>query len=121
MSGMERGDPISYLVLEEGTPVLDAAGREVGTVKRVLADADADVFDGIVVDTDGEDGFADAEDIGAIYERAVVLKVDGATMGEAEPNPAVIDVNPAEEMDDRTGTRVEDAVRRVRDWLTGNY
>ena len=48
---MDLGNPASYLVLADGTPVLSSDGREVGTVEHVLADADSDVFDGVIVDT----------------------------------------------------------------------
>ena len=47
----DRGAPMSYLTLEEGTPVLASDGTEVGRVEHVLADADADIFDGLVVHT----------------------------------------------------------------------
>ena len=48
---MDLGNPASYLVLADGTPVLSSDGREVGKVEHVLADADSDVFDGVIVDT----------------------------------------------------------------------
>ena len=47
---MDLGNPASYLVLADGTPVLSSDGREVGKVEHVLADADSDVFDGVIVD-----------------------------------------------------------------------
>jgi hypothetical protein len=49
---MDLGNPASYLVLADGTPVVSPDGQEVGEVEHVLADADSDVFDGIIVDTD---------------------------------------------------------------------
>jgi len=45
---MDLGDPISYLTLSEGTPVFAAGGARIGVVEHVLADANADVFDGLV-------------------------------------------------------------------------
>src|SRR3954468_14781188 len=47
---MDLGDPISYLTLSEGTPVFAAGGARIGVVEHVLADANADVFDGLVID-----------------------------------------------------------------------
>ena len=44
----DRGAPIAYTVLAEGTPVHASDGSEVGTVKRVLADEGTDIFDGII-------------------------------------------------------------------------
>ena len=51
-------------------------GSEVGIVEHVLAVADADVFDGVIVDMRAGPGghrFADAAQVEAIYERGVVL------------------------------------------------
>ena len=46
---MDLGDPGSYLTLAEGTPVLTSDGERIGEVAHVLADADEDVFDGLVI------------------------------------------------------------------------
>jgi hypothetical protein len=40
----DLGAPISYLTLEEGTPVYASDGRECGKAAHVLADPEADVF-----------------------------------------------------------------------------
>ena len=47
----DLGDPTSYLELEAGTRVYGSDGGEIGAVEHVLADADADIFDGLVIDT----------------------------------------------------------------------
>lgn len=74
---MDLGDPVSYLGLDEGTPVFASDGREIGRVGRVVADEDADIFEGLVVDLDGGERFADADDVVlAMHERGVVLTVD---------------------------------------------
>lgn len=74
---MDLGDPVSYLGLEEGTPVFASDGREIGRVGRVVADEDADIFEGLVVDVAGGQRFADGDDIVlAMHERGVVLTVD---------------------------------------------
>jgi hypothetical protein len=75
---VDLGDPVSYLVLSDGTDVISADGQKVGTVEHVLADANVDVFDGVIVDMrEGPGGhrFADAEQVASIHER-VVLTVD---------------------------------------------
>ena len=59
----DRGDPIAYTVLAEGTPVVTSDGEQFGTVKRVLADEGTDIFDGIVVDTANGERFVDAPEI----------------------------------------------------------
>jgi hypothetical protein len=86
------GDPISYLALKSGTDVMSADGERVGVVEHVLADEEADIFDGIVIDTQlGPGGlrFADAPQVTEIREDAVVLAVPAAEVeGLPEPQPA---------------------------------
>ena len=52
--------PISYLALADGTPVVAASGRRIGTVEHVLQDDRLDFFDGLVVATDRGRRFVDA-------------------------------------------------------------
>jgi sporulation protein YlmC with PRC-barrel domain len=76
---MDLGDPVSYLALEEGTPVFASDGRRVGKVARVVADEDADIFEGLIVDGHGGERFADGDEtVLAMHERGVVLAVDSA-------------------------------------------
>jgi hypothetical protein len=84
----DLGDPIAYLALEEGMPVYDAGGKRIGVVEHLVGDADADIFDGIVVHTHplpGRHLFADVEQIEALYERGVVLAVEGSALHDPEP------------------------------------
>ena len=119
----DRGAPIAYMVLEEGTPVHSADGVEVGTVKHVLADAGTDVFDGLVLDTKEGDRFVDAPEIADLYERLVVLAIgaeQARRLPEHTPSPAVIDVDPDTIAgSDPTGTK--STARKVWDRLSGNY
>jgi uncharacterized protein YrrD len=98
----DHGAPISYIMLSEGTPVLASDGTRVGTVARVLYDADSDIFDGIVIDTRGGPGghrFVDAPEVGAIAERAVTLKIDATAAAQLPPpsgNPAEMKVDPGD-------------------------
>ena len=118
----DRGAPIAYMVLEEGTPVHSADGVEVGTVKHVLADAGTDVFDGLVLDTKDGDRFVDAPEIADLYERLVVLTIDteqARRLPEHTPSPAVIDVDPDTIAgDDASGAK--GTARKVWDRLSGN-
>ena len=51
----DLGAPSSYLLLKPGVAVVASDDVHVGTVSRVLADPEIDIFDGIVVSTvDGE-------------------------------------------------------------------
>ena len=47
---MDLGPPISYLVLEIGTPVLTSDGEKLGKVTHVIADAQEELFDGVVIE-----------------------------------------------------------------------
>src|SRR5829696_6088111 len=97
---MDLGDPVSYLVLADGTDVVSRDGQKVGTVEHVLADPDADVFDGVIVDMRAGPGghrFADAEQIERIHERGVVLTLDADAaekLPEPGKNPAAMDAGP---------------------------
>jgi hypothetical protein len=116
---MELGAPISYLVLARGTYVYSADEQPVGHVEHVLADEREDVFDGIVIARTGIGRghvFADADEIGHIYERGVVLKLDQRAceqLPEPSANPAVVGEDP--------GDRVTGKLRRAWDRLSGNY
>jgi len=94
MSGTDDlGAPVSYLALEEGTAVVSADGEEVGHVAHVLADEESDIFDGIVISHGlGRHTFADAEQVGEIHERGVMLTLTTAeaeALPEPSENPAV--------------------------------
>jgi PRC-barrel domain len=75
----DLGQPCSYLVAKRGIPVFSSDGEKLGRVTRVLAAPEANLFDGIVFDTSRGPGghrFVDAPEVGQIYERGVVLKID---------------------------------------------
>jgi hypothetical protein len=115
---MDLGDPVSYLVLAEGVPVMSADGQRIGTVEHVLAVPEADVFDGVIVDTGDGHCFADAPEIDRLYERGVVLNLD-AQAAQRLPRPGQ---NPASmEADDLTPGGLDDKLRRAWDYLSGNY
>ena len=122
MSGTDDlGAPVSYLALEEATPVLAADGDEVGHVAHVLADEENDIFDGIVISHGlGRHTFADAEQVGEIHERGVVLTLTAAeaeALPEPSENPAVMEDDPSEP----EGSPVAAKLRRAWDLLSGNY
>ena len=86
---MDLGDPTSYLTLRHGVEVLSSDGAHVGRVDRVVADAEQDVFDGLVIHTHfgpGGQRFVDAEQVGELYERAVVLRIPAEDIKEL-PRP----------------------------------
>jgi hypothetical protein len=119
----DRGAPSSYLTLEPGTPVFASDGTEVGRVAHVLADADADIFDGIVIDTTRGPGghrFADAPEVADIAVGGVTLALDTAGV-EGLPEPGE---NAAEMSADPDETAEGDLTRKLRrawDLISGNY
>ena len=96
----DHGAPISYMALQAGTPVFASDGRQVGFVAHVLADADTDIFDGIVIDCRPGPGgrrFVDAPEFARIAERALTLSIDAAAaaqLPEPRANPAEMRADP---------------------------
>jgi hypothetical protein len=74
----ELGAPASYLTLEPGISVYSCDGEKVGKVERIAAAGDADIFDGLVIDTGmiGAKRYVKAEEIEEIFEQGVLLKLD---------------------------------------------
>ena len=120
----DRGEPIAYMVLEEGTRVEGRDGGEIGSVKRVLADSGADIFDGLILDTPDGDRFVDAPQVGEIYTRLVILEMaaeDARSLPEPTPPPAAVDLDEDSIAGDGPGDKVRDAARKVWDRISGNY
>ncbi|MGO9961768.1 MAG: hypothetical protein ACLP50_38310 [Solirubrobacteraceae bacterium] len=119
---MDLGPPISYELLAKGTPVLSRDGHQIGEVAHVLAAEDEDIFDGIVIAEHvgaGGHRFADADDIGEIHERGVLLKLSreaSAQLPEPSANPAVMGEDPGD-----PAPGVSDKLKRAWDFLSGNY
>ena len=90
-------------------------GEEVGKVEYVLADPDADIFDGIVLDTSvlpGGRRFCDADQVEEIFERGVLLKLERSAaerLPEPSENPAAMGENPAEAPDGDLETKLKRA------------
>ncbi|MGA2037553.1 MAG: hypothetical protein ABSH04_08235 [Acidimicrobiales bacterium] len=82
---MNEGEPISYLALEVGTPVLSSTGKEFGTVHHVLQLPEFDLFDGISVKTSHGLRFVDRDQITEITATMVRCSLSDA---EAEALPA---------------------------------
>jgi len=103
----DLGKPNSYLAVAKGVPVYSSDGENLGRVVRVLSAPNLDMFDGIIFDTTAGPGghrFVDAPEVGQIYERGVVLKIDAveaAKLTAPGANPGALSVNP----DDLVGGR----------------
>lgn len=81
----DLGAPISYMVLERGVTVFSSDGEHLGSVVRVQRDVATDIFDGIVFSARegiAKHRFVDAPEVGEIYERGVILRIDAAAAAE---------------------------------------
>jgi hypothetical protein len=120
---MDLGAPTSYLTLEHGTAVYSSDGERIGAVEHVLADAGADVFDGLILDTRAGPGgwrFVDATQVAALHERGVQLRLTGqeaASLPEPAESPATMATTPDDVVPDNLGNKL----RRAWDWLSGRY
>jgi uncharacterized protein YrrD len=121
----DLGAPSSYRALAEGAPVYSSDGQKLGEVEHVLADMDADIFDGIVIDRSvlpGGQRFADATQCAAIHERGVVLSVDvqaAERLPEPSANPAAIEVEADDLVEEGRGEELQDKLRRAWDRISG--
>ena len=110
----------SYLTLREGAPVRTSDGTEIGSVEHVLADVEADVFDGLVIDQrlgPGGHRFVDAPEVARIDDDGVTLTLDARAaenLPEPTANPGAIEVHPGDEVHHRK-------LRRAWDLISGNY
>jgi PRC-barrel domain protein len=119
----DRDAPISYLTLEPGTPVLTSDGAEIGRVAHVLADADADIFDGIVIDVSRGPGghrFVDAPQVAHIASGGVTLTLDAAA-ADALPEPSENPAEMAADPDEGHESGLTRKLRRAWDMISGNY
>jgi uncharacterized protein YrrD len=106
-------DPVAWKAVEQGWPVYDRDGNEVGTVDEIAGDEDADIFDGFGVKTGtfGAVKYVPAEIVGSIAVGEIRLTISGN------------EVAPLDDM----RTEVEEQVipesstwyQRLAWWLTG--
>lgn len=76
MSGEPDPDePVGYLVLPKGTPVVSSDGVTVGKVRKVQHHARERFFDGLVVQTGDGPRFVDAPEVGLLTRRRVTLEI----------------------------------------------
>jgi hypothetical protein len=121
---VDEGLPESWQVLEPGTPVLASDGSKIGEVKKVLAVAEDDIFEGLLVDTEHGERFVQADLVGSIHERGVDLELDAAaaaSLPQPEPAPAAVEVG-ADDVTAPGGAYKRDLwFRRIWNRLSGNY
>lgn len=82
----DLGEPVGYLSLPKGTPVVASDGVTVGKVHKVQHHVRERIFDGIVVQTDDGKRFVDAPEVAGMTRRQVDLEIDSVAVGEL-PGP----------------------------------
>jgi len=82
--------PISYQAAARGTPVLSSSGATIGTLEHVLEVPEVDVFDGIVIATDGGLRFIDADQVLQITRSRIRSTVDDAQASQLPPSLPVV-------------------------------
>jgi hypothetical protein len=80
-------DPVSWLQIEQGWNIVTSDGVIVGTVAQVEGDKQADIFDGLAVESrqPTQIRYVPGEQVGAIYPGEVTLKIASAGIGTLEP------------------------------------
>jgi sporulation protein YlmC with PRC-barrel domain len=119
MSG-DSGAPMSYLTLEPGTPVFTSDGEEIGRVAHVLADPDADIFDGIVISSGRDHRFVDAPEVARIETGGVTLSIDRDAAGRL-PAPGENPAEMAADPDEGSESDLTRKLRRAWDMISGRY
>jgi PRC-barrel domain len=72
-------DPTSWYMIEPGWDVVDADGERVGEVIAVVGDQDADIFDGLRIETAGGDElYVVADRVADLVDGRVALDVPQA-------------------------------------------
>ena len=98
---MSNGDPVSWFVIEPGWKVVDAQGREVGSVDEVVGDSSDDIFNGLSISTRllGRPRYVPSEQVGTITQGHVQLKLTKdqiGRLGEFEEPPTTAEILPDE-------------------------
>ena len=77
-------EPTSWLIVEAGWEVADRSGATIGEVTAVIGDQEADIFDGLRLETGGgEELYAPAERVAEIVEGKVTLDAELSELSES--------------------------------------
>jgi hypothetical protein len=84
-------EPTSWYAIAPGWQVVDRSGAALGDVIAVVGDEDADIFDGLRLETPGgEELFARGEQVAEIVEGRVALDADENELDASPPGGAEI-------------------------------
>ena len=80
-------DPVSWLQIAQGWNVVTTDGALVGTVAQVEGDKQADIFDGLAVESAKPKRirYVPGEQVGTIYPGEVTLTISSAETASLEP------------------------------------
>jgi hypothetical protein len=120
----DHGEPISYLILQPGTPCFTSDDQVVGSVKRVLAVPEDDIYDGLILHTDDGERFIDAAHATKLYENGVVLDISSDELHHLPApaaNPAALGVQPDDMVKHGFGEKLGESLRKAWDRISGKY
>jgi hypothetical protein len=106
------GSPVAYLALKDGTPVYDRDGTRIGVVEHVMSEGG--IFEGLIIHTyplPGRHLYADADQVGELRERGVLLSVTESDLRDPRSGSA------RRRWDD-AGNTLEARLRRALDWIS---
>jgi hypothetical protein len=95
------GDPVSWFMIEPGWTVVDATGREIGTVDEVVGDSSDDIFNGLSISASllGRPRYVPSEQVAEITDgrvRLALAKDQVERLGEFEEPPTTAEILPEE-------------------------
>ena len=114
----DLGPPTSYLAVPHGVPVFASDHRKIGELAHVLADEEADIFDGLVVATHGMGyRFVDAPQVASLHERGVELTLSfeeaERELPEPSENPAAMSADPDDVAEGELTRKLRNAWNRI--------
>lgn len=107
---IDLDEPVGYLTLPKGTPVVATDGVTVGRVQKVQHHERERIFDGIVVQSDDGRHFVDAPEVGAMTRRQVDLEIDSAAFFALPPPDGLLGA---------LDTEARRAAKRLGRWRPG--
>ena len=80
-------DPVSWLQIQQGWTVVTSDGVGIGAVAQVEGDKQADIFDGLAVESGNpiQVRYVPGEQVGLIYPGEVTLKIAAAEAAGLAP------------------------------------
>jgi hypothetical protein len=92
-------EPTSWYAITPGWEVVDRSGATLGEVLGVVGDEDADIFDGLRLETpEGEEIFARGDQVADIVEGRVELDATEEDLDSAAPSGSEISRDRDEEL-----------------------